>query len=259
MRIHLSENRRLLPASAATQKSRMLERPRKTKGVNAVNRALTLLDVFLEGGQSLSLADLTRRTRLVKPTVLRLLLSLENAGYVIRLASGQYQLGAKVMQLGTVYRTNFALDAHVLPILRHLADVTQETTSFHVKEGNNRLCLFRVESPQPVRVFLAAGTVHPMDDTASGLVLQAFDAMGAQTQSKKLVFQTSGIRNSQTASLSTPVFGDGGRLVGALTVTGPVDRFPTSDTGKMAQNLLAASAKLSRSLGAKNFPTRPER
>src|SRR5512137_213262 len=102
----------------------MLEKPnRKTKGVNAVNRALTLLDVFIDGGSSLTLAELTRRTKLVKPTVLRLLLSLEHAGYITRLTSGQYQLGAKVMQLGTTYRTNFALDAHVVPTLRFLAEV----------------------------------------------------------------------------------------------------------------------------------------
>ena len=110
----------------------MAERPRKTKGVNAVNRALALLDVFMDGGVSLSLAELTRRTKLVKPTVLRLLLSLEHGGYVTRLGNGQYQLGAKVMQLGTVYRTHFALDAHVLPALRYLAVVTVEPASCHV-------------------------------------------------------------------------------------------------------------------------------
>jgi DNA-binding transcriptional ArsR family regulator len=166
--------------------------------------ALALLDVFIDGGPALSLAELTRRTRLVKPTVLRLLLSLESAGYVNRLDNGQYQLGAKVMQLGTVYRTNFALDALVLPVLRRLTEQTQETGSFHVKEGNKRVCLFRAESPQPVRAFLAAGTVHPMDDTASGLVLQTYHKLGAQTPSEKLVFQTSGIRDAQTASISTP-------------------------------------------------------
>jgi hypothetical protein len=31
----------------------MAEKPRKTKGVNAVNRALALLDVFMDGGVSL--------------------------------------------------------------------------------------------------------------------------------------------------------------------------------------------------------------
>jgi DNA-binding IclR family transcriptional regulator len=234
----------------------MAERPRKTKGVNAVNRALTLLDVFIDGGVSLSLAELTRRTRLVKPTVLRLLLSLEQAGYLTRLDNGQYQLGAKVMQLGTIYRTNFALDGHVLPVLRHLADTTKETASFHVKEGNKRLCLFRVESPQAVRVFLVAGTVHPMDDTASGTVLQNYYAQGAQTQGKKLVFRTSGVRDSQTASISTPVFGDKGNLVGALTVTGPISRFDVATSNKMTPHLLTAAGKLSRVLGAKIFPVK---
>ncbi len=236
----------------------MSENPkRKTKGVNAVNRALMLLDIFIDGGASLTLAELTKRTRLVKPTVLRLLLSLEHAGYVTRLADGRYQLGAKVMQLGTTYRTNFALDAHVLPILRHLADVTRETASFHVREGNKRLCLFRVESPQAVRDFLVAGTVHPMDQTASGIVLQTFQASGLQTPTHKLVYETSGIRDSQTASLSTPVFGYKGQLVGALTVTGPVGRFEDSETNRMTPQLLAAANKLSRILGAKALPTQP--
>src|SRR3569623_1546008 len=102
-------------------------------GVNAVSRALALLDVFIDAETSLSLAELTKRTKLVKPTVLRLLLSLVSAGYVNRMSTGQYQLGAKVMQLGTTYRTNFALDAHVLPVLRTLADETRETASFHIQ------------------------------------------------------------------------------------------------------------------------------
>jgi DNA-binding IclR family transcriptional regulator len=234
----------------------MPENPkRKTKGVNAVNRALMLLDVFIDGGASLTLAELTRRTQMVKPTVLRLLLSLEHASYITRLANGRYQLGAKVMQLGTTYRTNFALDAYVLPILRHLADVTRETASFHVREGNKRLCLFRVESPQEVRDFLVAGTVHPMDETASGIVLQTFDKSGVQTRTKKLVYRTSGVRDSRTASLSTPVFGDKGQLVGALTVTGPIERFKTSETGRMTPQLVAAANKLSRILGATVLPT----
>ena len=234
----------------------MLERPRKTKGVNAVNRALALLDIFLDGGTSLSLAELARRTKLVKPTVLRLLLSLEQGGYVTRLTNGEYQLGAKVMQLGTVYRTNFALDTHVLPVLRHLANVTRETTSFHIKEGNRRVCLFRVESPQPVRAFLVAGTVHPMDKTASGLVLQTYHALGVKTQTKKIVFRTSGIRDTQTASLSTPVFGDKDRLVGALTITGPIARFGDAESEKMTPHLLTAAAKLSRVLGATTISER---
>ena len=227
---------------------------RKTKSVNAVNRALMLLDVFAEGGASLTLAELTRRTGLVKPTVLRFLLSLEQAGYVNRLDTGGYQLGSKVMQLGTAYRTHFQLDAHVLPILRDLANGTRETASFHVREKNKRLCLFRVESPQDVRDFLVAGTVHPMDETASGIVLQTFHAAGVETPVKKLVYKTAGVRDSRTASLSTPVFGDKGALVGALTVTGPIERFTASASERMTPMLQAAANKLSRILGARVLP-----
>jgi DNA-binding IclR family transcriptional regulator len=233
----------------------MLERTRKTQGVNAVNRALALLNTFLDGKKSLSLADLTKRTQLVKPTVLRLLLSLESSGYVVRLENGKYQLGAKVMQLGSVYRANFALEGLILPVLQHLSDITKETASFHVREGDNRVCLFRVESPQLVRVFMVAGSVHPMDKTATGMVLRIYHDKGAQTRSKKRVFLTSGIRDFQTASLAAPVFGDNDRLVGALTVTAPIARFQGPQSAKVTPLLLAAASKLSRALGATTIPT----
>jgi DNA-binding IclR family transcriptional regulator len=95
-----------------------------------------------------------------------------------------------------------------------------------------------------------------MDDTASGTVLQNYYAQGAQTQGKKLVFRTSGVRDSQTASISTPVFGDKGNLVGALTVTGPISRFDVATSNKMTPHLLTAAGKLSRVLGAKIFPVK---
>src|ERR1700761_304535 len=79
---------------------------RKAQGVNAVERALAVLDAF-HGEGSRGLAELAKATELAKPTILRLLVSLERSGYVVRLSDGRYQLGAKLMQLGATYRGNF--------------------------------------------------------------------------------------------------------------------------------------------------------
>jgi DNA-binding IclR family transcriptional regulator len=99
---------------------------RKKQGVNAVEHALAVLDAFIGDG-SRGLADLAKTTGLAKPTLLRLLVSLEAAGCIVRLSDGQYQLGAKVMQLGTAYTSNFRLDQHVLPVLQSLASQTRES------------------------------------------------------------------------------------------------------------------------------------
>src|SRR5262249_7187822 len=149
----------------------------------------------------------------------------------------------------------FELERLVLPVLEHLAELTEETASFHIREGGKRVCLFRVESPQLVRVFMVAGSVHPMDNSATGLVLQTYHDDGAQTRAKKIGFRTSGIGDSKTAPLAVPVLGDGDGLTGALTATAPIMRFQATQCAKVTPMLLASASKLSRALGAKTIPS----
>ena len=65
----------------------MPPQPARKDGVTAAERALAILDAFIGDG-SRGLAELAKATALAKPTVLRLLVSLERAGYVVRLSDG---------------------------------------------------------------------------------------------------------------------------------------------------------------------------
>ena len=147
-------------------------------GAAAVDRALTLLSVFGAGDTSLSLAELAERTGLYKSTVLRLLASLEHAGFMQRQDDGRYRLGAELARLGGLYTASFSLGAVVVPVLRALVEQTGESAAFHVCERRGdewlRLCLYRVDSPQLVRDHVRAGDVLPADRGAGGRVLQAF-------------------------------------------------------------------------------------
>src|SRR6186713_1510379 len=120
-------------------------------GAAAVDRALTLLSAFRAGDTSLSLAELSSRTQLYKSTTLRLLASLEHARLVQRLDDGSYGLGTEVARLNAVYAASFSLERVVLPALRALVAATRESAAYHVAQGDSRLCLYRVDSPQPVR------------------------------------------------------------------------------------------------------------
>jgi DNA-binding IclR family transcriptional regulator len=222
---------------------------RKAQGVNAAERALALLDAFIGDG-SRGLADLAKATELAKPTVLRLLVSLERSGYVVRLADGRYQLGAKLMQLGATYRDNFRLDQHVLPVLEQIAAATLESAAFHIREGEHRLLLFRVESPQAVRDAPKPAVLIPLDATSTGHVLgtAAWPAHGKDARVP--VYFTSGVYDAQTASVSTAVFAAGPTLAGALTVSGPVGRFGAAKVRDIAAHLAVAALALSTALGA---------
>src|SRR5690349_20791219 len=132
-------------------------------GVAAVDRALSLLGAYREGDRSLTLNDLAARTGLVKSTVLRLLASLAHFGLVQRDQEGRYTLGPEVARLQSIYTRSFSLESIVLPELRALVERTRESAVYHVRQGDLRLVLYRVDSPQPIRDHLKVGDVMPLD------------------------------------------------------------------------------------------------
>lgn len=196
-------------------------------GVAAVDRALSLLAAFGPGDASLTLGELADRTKLYKSTVLRLLASLEHARLVVRKADGAYALGPEVARMNAVYTGSFSIETEVMPVLRELVAKTQESAAFHVRQGKERLCLYRVDSPHLVRDHTRVGDLLPMDRGAGGRVLSAFGgAKGATYEAirKQGFVELDGDRVRDLSGISAPVFGPGGQLAGAITLTMPTQR-----------------------------------
>jgi DNA-binding IclR family transcriptional regulator len=130
--------------------------------VEAVERAITLLQCFSEPGETLTLSGLAQRSGLYKSTILRLAGSLLHTGFLDRGVDGRYQLGPELRRLGDLSRSQFTLEDVVRPVLRDLTSVTQETASFYVPDGSERVCLYRENSPRSARHHLEEGTRHPL-------------------------------------------------------------------------------------------------
>lgn len=216
-------------------------------GVAAVDRALSLLAAFRPGDQALALAELAERTRLYKSTALRLLASLAHARLVERQPDGRYALGSEIARLHGVFAASASLEAVVTPVLQALVDRTQESAAFHVRRGDERVCLYRVDSPQLLRDHIRAGDVLPLDRGAGGRVLTAFSG-GRGRLSEQIraegVAVLDGDRVAGLMGISAPVFNAGG-LAGALTLTLPSSRWKTSFKGLVVK----AAAELTATLG----------
>ena len=196
-------------------------------GSAAVDKALCLLALFRREQGLLTLTELAERSRLYKSTVLRLLTSLRHAGVVQRQRDGRYLLGPEVARLSAVYTASFSLDAVVMPVLRELVALTAESASFHIRQGAQRLCLYRVDSPQPVRDSAKAGDLMPIDRGAGGRVILAFEGAAGATYDRirtECVAVLRGDRVPELAGISSPVFGADASLVGAVTLTMPSGR-----------------------------------
>ncbi|MFC2967048.1 IclR family transcriptional regulator [Acidimangrovimonas pyrenivorans] len=222
-------------------------------GVAAVDRALSILLCFDQEREPLSLVELNRRTGLYKSTILRLLVSLERAGLVERLDSGNYTLGWSIGRLGASYRQAFGLEARIRPFLRALREETGESASFYRRIGEARVCLFREESRQMVRDHVEEGAILPLGLGAAGHVLTGGERPGGQGTGPArpaLPAMSFGERDPDVAALAVPVFGEGNVLLGALTVSGPISRL-TPDRARAISGLLISKGKvLSRHLGA---------
>ena len=236
-----------MPRKAAT--ASLADQHAAPGGAAAVDRALSLLGCFRAGEAGLSLAELAERSQLYKSTALRLLASLEHAQLVARGADGRYALGSGVARLHAVYLSSFSLQAQVLPVLQQLVARTQESAAFHVRQGDQRLCLYRVDSPQVLRDHTKAGDLLPLDRGAGGRVLLAFAGQRGRVYEqirREGVCALSGDRTAELSGISAPVFGAAGELVGALTLTMPTPRYRPATQQPAVQ---AAAAQLSAALG----------
>jgi DNA-binding IclR family transcriptional regulator len=221
------------------------------EGVAAVDRALAILAVFRRGDTSLSLADLSERTGLVKSTIMRLAVSLERYGLLVRLHDGSYQLDAEVLRLGVAYQQSFRLEKFVLPALEDFVARYSETTSFYVRRGEHRQCLFRVESPHLLRLHMHQGDMLPMDSSATAQVFRIFgiQPLPPYAATIELPVRTIGVTDPDIGSLAMPVFGVGGMLAGALTVAAPSMRLTPERVEIIAGAMKVAATDLTKALG----------
>jgi len=217
-------------------------------GTAAVDRAMSLLAAYQPGDESLGLQDFAERTRQHKSTVLRLLASLQHAQWVLRTGEGRYRLGPAVARLHTIYAASFSQEHVVMPQLHALVACTGESAAFHVCQGDVRLCLYRVDSPNPVRDHIRAGDLLPLNRGAGGRVLKAFaGARGALYDRirREGVVALAGDRVPQLAGISAPCFDASGQLAGAVTLTMPTERLESGQKAKV----VAAAQAISRALG----------
>jgi DNA-binding IclR family transcriptional regulator len=222
----------------------------KKDGAAAVDRALTIVSTLESKAAALSLADLARETGMYKSTLLRLLASLERVALVVRRPDQKYALGPFAFRLGRAFEATHQIERYMLPVMQKLVEAGTESPSFHVwRDETSRLCLLRLDSHHSTLDRLRAGELLPMDRGSPGKVLRAFRNAPKDTADVPLIHTSFGERDAACASMCCPVFGAGGTLVGALSLSGPRERFSSEALERMTGPLCDAAAQATRALG----------
>lgn len=221
--------------------------------VTAADRTLLILNAFADRRVTLSLTELSEETGLFKSVILRYMLSFEKYGYVQRLEDGGYRLGTRIVELAHAFEQNLNQREAIDACLLQLVKVTQESAFFYIREGDRRLCLMGRYSPHSLRVNLRIGTSTPLDETSISQVLTSYDlpSHAITRYDASMVRSSKGFHDPLTTSISAPILGLSGRLVGAISISGPTHRL---DPGHQEHLLtvLGEARSLSKALGFTN-------
>jgi IclR family pca regulon transcriptional regulator len=140
--------------------------------VEALARGLAIIKAFSPTATEMSVSDVAARTMLPRPTARRLLMTLEQLGYV-RTNSGSYTLTTKVLELGTTYIAALGIWELARPHLEALVSKTGESSSMSQLDGSDIVYVARVSVPKIIALSVHIGTRFPATATSMGQVLLA--------------------------------------------------------------------------------------
>ena len=140
--------------------------------VESLARGLDVLRAFDEHHREMSLADVATATGLARPTARRLLLTLEELGYV-RSTDASFSLTPRVITLGTAYVASLGLWDVARPHLEALVRRTGESSSMAQLDGGDIIYVARVSVPKIIALRVDIGTLFPAPQTSQGKVLLA--------------------------------------------------------------------------------------
>ncbi len=222
------------------------------KGTVALERGLSVLSAFTDDEPLLTLADLSRKTGLNKATLLRFTYTLERLGYVSHRDDGYYHVGCQTLWLGRLYQASVGEADLIRPALERLVEITKESASFIVKEGDVRICVYRANSEYQIRDHVEIGDIRPLGRGAPGKILAAFSESpkaALYDQLRAGFFCSSyGEIERDAGAAAVPVFRREG-LAGALAITGPINRMNELGEKNLRTALLREAIDLTTRFG----------
>jgi IclR family pca regulon transcriptional regulator len=150
----------------------MAGRGRGPDFVEALARGLDVLACFDADRREMSLSDVATAVGLARPTARRLLLTLEELGFV-RSSAGLFALTPKVLTLGMAYVGALGLWDLARPHLQALVEQTGESSSIAQLDGSDIVYVARVSVPKLITLRVDIGTRFPAVQTSQGKVLLA--------------------------------------------------------------------------------------
>jgi DNA-binding IclR family transcriptional regulator len=214
-------------------------------GVGVLDKAVAVLGALEPSPRSLP--ELVAATGLTRATAHRLAVALEAHGLVRRDDEGRFSLGLRLIGLGHAAAEAVPgwLDAR--PALAWLQSQTGESVQLFVRDGDVRVCVESLEAPHELRTIVPVGARLPLDRGSAGHVLRPV-AAGKSASGRAGWVESVAEREPGVASVSAPVADPSGRVIAAVSVSGPIDRTSRSPGRRYGAAVVEAAARIAAGL-----------
>jgi len=255
-------------------------RESKSAPVGVVGKVLRILEALDAAATGLQLREISQQTSLNKSTAYRFVAHLENEGYLFRDATGAYIVGPKLARLGAGIAYHATLRKISRPVLTLLSKETTETVNLAVLDGHDVLYLDVLESSHSFRMASQPGMHRPPNCTALGKVLLAFlpseqreeiltmltferatprtipNLARFRRELVRVVQQGYAMDDQETdmgaRCVAAPVLDESGKVVAAISVSGPITRMNRDGIQAFAGATRRAARTISARLGLAN-------
>lgn len=253
--------------------------PKRTdNAISVVARATALIRaVARHEPAGATTTELAHEADLARPTAHRLLTELADEAFLVRdRVSGRWTLGPEMFLLGAVTASRYDIRSLAFPVVRRLADVTEESAFFSVVRGDEIVCLIREDGAFPIRSHvLYEGARFPLGVVSGGIVVLAFlpdeeveellgshdftgrygEAHDRQSIRDRIAeahrqgwSHNPGLIVAGSWGMAAAVFDPSDRPIGSLSLTGIEARFGPERRPELGATLLKAAHSLTRTL-----------
>jgi DNA-binding IclR family transcriptional regulator len=252
--------------------------------VAALERGITVLNAFRQGGLSMSLTELASATGLSKSAVQRSAFTLEKLGYLAKESrTKRYHLTLKALEFGYSYLNNDDLIAKANPYLHSLNSACGETCSLSESQEVNMVNVARFPAQKSLYVYFPIGQPFPMYCSASG---RAYLSRLPLNEVEAILDRTELIRRTETTitdkndlietireagrkgyawangefyqgdiNVGVPIVDKKGRPIGAVNVSVPSSRWTLKEAcNELGPRLLTVTHAISGEVGQVPLP-----
>jgi DNA-binding IclR family transcriptional regulator len=241
--------------------------------VQAVDRALEVLSCFSLTNTELTLAEICELSGLPKPTVFRLLASLEAAKFVELTSDKQrYTVGIRLFELGQIYQSNLSIEHVVTPFMQEITRKHDIVCNLGILDEGQVVYIASTDPGGPFRHVPIIGYRHYVHCSAlgksllieheNGQIEEILDERGMPPLSPHTLTEPDAFLDDLEQArqqgytvddqegavgifcLAVPIRNRKGQVVAALSVSGPSPKFDFEMKDQILEDLRAAASSV---------------